>query len=281
MGTAIGVGLIAGLAGAVVAWVVASRKVANPYRRSLEALARDLRAGRTAASAEVAAEQPPEVQDLRSAVAEGWTARGSKVETAGEGTALSRFAGFLRRSVAEPLSQGLEGDESKLRSRVDRVLDAVEDTEFFLEEPDPEFGMGSVTTALQEVSRELTQELSTTVRVGLPDRPVRARLAPEAFKDAVYLILANAAHFSGGRSVEMTMEEEEGRCRIAIRDRGPGFSEEALERATEPFFTTEEGALGLGLGRAARIVEMHAGELRLGNRDGEGAEVQIILPTRG
>jgi nitrogen fixation/metabolism regulation signal transduction histidine kinase len=195
--------------------------------------------------------------------------------------ALARFAGFLRRSVADPLIQGLEEGEEVLPRRVERVLDAVEDTEFFLEEPEAEFQVGSVTAAIQEVSRELTREMDTTVKLGLPDRPVRARLAPEALKDAMYLILANAAHFSGGRAVEMSLEEEEGRCRISVRDRGPGFTAEALERGTEPFFTTEEGALGLGLGRAARIVEMHAGELRLGNRDGQGGEVEILLPTRG
>lgn len=261
----------------IVAWVAGSRRV-DRFRRSLEALARDLREGRTAPSGAVAAEEPTEVRELRHAVAERWTAPDSG--PAPGDVALTRFASFLRRSVADPLLEGIESGGDDLRREAERVLDAVEDTEFFLEEPEAEFQPGNVTTALQEVTRELTREMNTTVKLAAPDRPIRARLAPEAFKDAIYLLLANAAHFSGGKAVELSLEEEGGRCRIEIRDKGPGFSAEALERATEPFFTTEEGALGLGLGRAARIVEMHAGELELRNRQDEGAEVVVLLPTR-
>ncbi|HSR43476.1 MAG TPA: HAMP domain-containing sensor histidine kinase, partial [Longimicrobiales bacterium] len=164
------------------------------------------------------------------------------------------------------------------RAWAEKVVDTVEDTEFFLEEPETRFQTGDVTRVLQEVTREFAGEFDAMVKLRAPDGPLRARLAPEAFKDAVYLVLANAAHFSRGQPVELTVEDAGGRLRIRVRDRGPGFSSEALERGTEPFFTTDEGALGLGLPHVRRIVEMHAGELHVRNREEGGGEVEIVIP---
>lgn len=64
----------------------------------------------------------------------------------------------------------------------------------------------------------------------------------------------------------------------AVRDSGPGFTEEALKRACEPFFTRRRGGLGLGLAIVERIVEDHGGRLEIGNRDEGGAEVKVRLP---
>lgn len=66
-----------------------------------------------------------------------------------------------------------------------------------------------------------------------------------------------------------------------ISDNGPGFSDEVLARAFEPYVTTKPGGTGLGLAIVKRIVEEHGGEIELGNdRTGQlgGAVVSIWLP---
>ena len=66
---------------------------------------------------------------------------------------------------------------------------------------------------------------------------------------------------------------------LRIRDNGPGFTEEALQRAREPFFTTKTSTQGLGLGLAICDTLMRAlgGELLLANHPEGGALLTLRL----
>jgi signal transduction histidine kinase len=50
---------------------------------------------------------------------------------------------------------------------------------------------------------------------------------------------------------------------IEVADNGPGFSPEALQKATWPFFTTRSVGLGLGLTVTQKIIESHQGKLQI------------------
>jgi signal transduction histidine kinase/CheY-like chemotaxis protein len=66
---------------------------------------------------------------------------------------------------------------------------------------------------------------------------------------------------------------------IEVQDSGEGFPKEALERATDPFYSTRTVGLGLGLAVAKRIIEMHKGRIQL--ESGQGSQnntVRIFLP---
>lgn len=67
------------------------------------------------------------------------------------------------------------------------------------------------------------------------------------------------------------------RAVLAVEDRGPGFSDEALEHLFEPFFSTRDST-GLGLAVAHGIVAEHGGTIRGENRDDGGARVVVELP---
>src|SRR5690606_23564682 len=66
---------------------------------------------------------------------------------------------------------------------------------------------------------------------------------------------------------------------LVLRDNGPGFSEQALEHAREPFFTTKTSTQGLDLGLAICETLMRAlgGELLLANHPDGGALVTLQL----
>jgi len=67
---------------------------------------------------------------------------------------------------------------------------------------------------------------------------------------------------------------------IAFEDEGTGFSEPALARAGERFFSTREGGMGIGLNVCRGIIEAHDGALTLANRtDQTGANITLILPS--
>jgi signal transduction histidine kinase len=97
--------------------------------------------------------------------------------------------------------------------------------------------------------------------------------------DALYLVLHNAARFGGTATVDVSVLAESGSARIRVRDRGPGFSDEALRRAFDPFYSTAEDGLGLGLPHARRVVEGMGGRIELRNVAAGGGEVEISFPA--
>ncbi|WP_269525856.1 ATP-binding protein [Coraliomargarita parva] len=74
-------------------------------------------------------------------------------------------------------------------------------------------------------------------------------------------------------------KSEEGIFRIRMRDEGTGFSDETLDHATEPFFTTRNTGVGLGLSVAQKVFREHHGFLRLFRRTPElNWDLEIELP---
>ena len=68
---------------------------------------------------------------------------------------------------------------------------------------------------------------------------------------------------------------------ISIADNGNGVSAEILHKIFQPFFTTKPPGSGTGLGLSMSydiITKVHGGELKLENKEGEGAVFVITLP---
>jgi signal transduction histidine kinase len=97
--------------------------------------------------------------------------------------------------------------------------------------------------------------------------------------DALYLILHNAARFGGSATIDVTVVHDGSRAVVTVRDRGPGFTEDAFARAFDPFYSTTEDGLGLGLPHARRAVEAMGGHIELRNVPDGGAEVELSFPS--
>ena len=95
-------------------------------------------------------------------------------------------------------------------------------------------------------------------------------------------LIGNALDATEGmHSPEITLELSvaEGRCRLSLRDTGPGLSEAALAQAFDPFFTTKPPGKGLGLGLSIsyNIVRDFNGRLMAANHPEGGAVFTVEL----
>lgn len=72
--------------------------------------------------------------------------------------------------------------------------------------------------------------------------------------------------------------------RLSVTDNGPGFADNVLARAAEPYVTTKATGTGLGLAVVKKIAEEHRAKLEVSNRveDGViiGAQVSLTFPTQ-
>lgn len=96
---------------------------------------------------------------------------------------------------------------------------------------------------------------------------------------AFYNVLMNGRQaIQGEGSLHVTAWAEGGKAVLAFRDSGPGFDTDIMDKLFEPFFTTKESGTGLGLPIVHSIITAHGGDVKLGNADGGGAVVTVLLP---
>ena len=147
-----------------------------------------------------------------------------------------------------------------------------------------------VRAVLEETLALLVYEMDAQ-RVSLernygPDLPP-VPMDREQMKQVFLNLLLNAIQaMEGGGSVRihtrLKPQGADGKSRfaeIAIRDTGPGMPPEIRDKIFEPFFSTKEEGIGLGLPIAQRIVEEHGGEIRVESRPGEGTTFTVLLPV--
>ena len=67
--------------------------------------------------------------------------------------------------------------------------------------------------------------------------------------------------------------------RVTVNDSGFGMTAEARISALEPFFSTKQGRMGLGLTSSAMTVRRLGGSLHLRNNAPQGTSVDIYLPV--
>ena len=73
--------------------------------------------------------------------------------------------------------------------------------------------------------------------------------------------------------------EEDGVIAVSVADNGPGISGDLLDRIFDPYFSTREDGIGLGLAISQRIIEEHGGTLTFSASPEGGAVFTVRLPV--
>jgi PAS domain S-box-containing protein len=75
-----------------------------------------------------------------------------------------------------------------------------------------------------------------------------------------------------------TEVEEADRVRLSVQDAGVGFEPQTLHRIFQPFYTTKEDGMGIGLSVSRSIIESHHGRLSATPNDGPGVTFSFSIP---
>ncbi len=273
--TAVGwfLALTALVVGGVLGWWFGRASGTRLWQTALN----DLRTRVESGSAERSREDPPEVAALTGALADRWVPRGSERDAAYR-EALDGITRYLKEAVERPLDQASGGNAIQMKDGIAEAVGALEDLEFYTQGPPVGSEKVDLSALMREIAAEFTEDSGIEVRTRGVKNGIRGIANETALKDALFLILHNAGQFGGGEPIDVRLRVQDQLVRIEIRDRGPGFSADAMSRAYDPFFTTLPGGLGLGLTHARRVIETMGGKTHLRNAEKGGAEVEIGLP---
>jgi C4-dicarboxylate-specific signal transduction histidine kinase len=116
-----------------------------------------------------------------------------------------------------------------------------------------------------------------------PDRSTVVRADPVALDQIVHNLLLNALQAMDAPSVSrrqlaVSVGAEGAQGWLSVSDTGPGLPQDVLPRVFEPFFSTREGGLGLGLSLSESLAQGMGGRLMAENLPAGGARFTLWLP---
>ncbi|MGZ7040707.1 MAG: PAS domain S-box protein, partial [Thermoanaerobaculia bacterium] len=80
------------------------------------------------------------------------------------------------------------------------------------------------------------------------------------------------------QAVITTQGESGGGIRVTVRDAGCGLPRQAIEKIFEPFFSTKNEGMGIGLTVSRSIIERHRGRIWAAPNDGPGTTFAFSIP---
>jgi signal transduction histidine kinase len=110
--------------------------------------------------------------------------------------------------------------------------------------------------------------------------PLRGHRA-DLIQMLTHLVCNAAEAMPHGGTLSFTAAAHGGTITLAVRDSGAGMADATVRRCFLPFFSTKEGAAGIGLSVAQGIVQQHGGKIGIESQPGAGATVFVELPLAG
>ncbi len=128
---------------------------------------------------------------------------------------------------------------------------------------------------LAEQRIEVTMELSSDLPPMEADR--------ELLRNCLFNFITNAAQaMPEGGEITLGADYDTGTesFRLTFADLGGGIAPEEIPKIFQPYFTTKEAGIGLGLAITERIIREHGGEIHVESEIGKGTTFTVVLPTK-
>lgn len=151
--------------------------------------------------------------------------------------------------------------------------------------PKPQIAAINVNGLVRDVetfARPQSSQKELTVRVDLQNSVPEIQADPTQIKQAISNVFLNAIEHSPPRgSITLATEAKNHNILVKVEDKGEGIQPAHRDRIFEPFFSTKEGGVGLGLSLALEIVRTHHGQISFTSEVGKGSTFIISLPFKG
>ncbi|MDD2856174.1 MAG: ATP-binding protein, partial [Desulfuromonadaceae bacterium] len=103
----------------------------------------------------------------------------------------------------------------------------------------------------------------------------------ELFRNCILNFLTNASQaMPEGGSITLGASLEDKRLKLFFKDEGRGIAPDDLNKIFQPYFTTKDVGIGLGLAITERIIKEHSGSIEVESAIGKGTTFTVYLPIQ-
>ncbi|MBE2193204.1 MAG: PAS domain-containing protein [Anaerolinea sp.] len=181
-------------------------------------------------------------------------------------------------------SQDLEQSSGRLRDLIEgMILMSSYDRLEMLERTavDPVSIIETVVNTYHQAAADKSIDL--TLELGdIPPHPLNY----EGFGQALHELLKNALQYTAqGGQIKVRAAVENSYLIVEVQDNGVGIAEKDLPHIFKRFYRADEsrgvqsGGTGLGLSVAARIIELHGGQIEVTSVEGQGSTFRVSIPS--
>ena len=166
-------------------------------------------------------------------------------------------------------------------SQVAAMKHMVDDFAIYARQPRPGQMQSVDLTALLLDVLALYDNLGPHVALSLPDAPLHIQGEPTRLRQVFHNLISNAVDAQADvpdPRIAISLDASGGEATLTFADSGPGFAEDVLSHAFEPYVTTKAKGTGLGLAIVKKIIEEHGGRVVLANSTDGGARVSLVFP---
>jgi len=129
------------------------------------------------------------------------------------------------------------------------------------------------------VLKDKLKEQKVTVTIDIPSDLPHLYCDQELMRNCLFNFITNGAQsMPAGGELTVRASFVDGVFRLTFTDRGTGIAADDMEKIFQPYFTTKEAGIGLGLAITERIIKEHGGEILVESLPGNGATFTVIMP---
>jgi two-component system, NtrC family, sensor histidine kinase HydH len=186
----------------------------------------------------------------------------------GSADLLARSASRNDATLAKELAEIISTEVDRTNSLVTRFLD-------FARPLEPKLELTDVRQVIDRAAKRAHTEIIRDYSDSLPAIPIDPELMEQVFLN----LISNASEASApGAPVIVHTSEVDGEAELAVVDRGCGIPADRIDTIFNPFVTTKQTGVGLGLAIVSKIVDGHGGKMSVESKPGTGSTFRIRLP---
>jgi len=191
--------------------------------------------------------------------------------------------GMVKNEDIKSFAEKITGQSKRLINIIEDIIKLSEFDEGKSNTEYAEFNLHELALSVIEVLQQKAEEKHVTIE--LTGENINIKANKQMLDELLFNLVDNAIKYNKDNGhITISLQNENGACKITVSDTGIGIPDEHQSRIFERFYRVDKsrskktGGTGLGLSIVKHIVEHHNGTVTLTSNTNTGTNIECIIP---